>query len=557
MELVVYWVVLAVYWAVVFCPGVVLARRLFPDWSAATQLALGPIFALPFVTILWRVLSPLGDGFWTGLVLLVALVAPWAAFRKKEFRQGLSGIIAVTTVAHMVLAAMFLVFWTAPSYGGGDSFFHSFMIPYSFTGGADVADTRPTLLSFNCLALLRGLGGELSQQWMMQLGFLTFSSLAVGPVVLIARKLGGARAVAGAVILCVINPFFIQQTMHAWPKLATTACVLATVYLVFFRTDVRSALAAGFIAAASICCHPSGGILLLGLGAVWVLSRNVPNRWKRLAALTATGAAGLGAFLAWASTFGFEADQSKHLMGLFAIGDWQETWAMSNEDLMANFHDATIWDYLNHRLGNWLSTFSTFRMREAFVEYDTVPGAVGMAVCAASLFAAATLWTSKTIVRGRSVIIMMVLWSFMVAFWAGFCNSGLAGWGLWAFVLLMLALAGVFTATRTDRRPWFAVFVLEAAYLGGWWVHRAEYVRESSRRLVDPMVDDFLERDLWNIAEYTPQDIIYAYRFVHDDLQAAAVIGSLVMLGVGTWFLWTRIRRYEAENSAEATALAE
>jgi len=180
-----------------------------------------------------------------------------------------------------------------------------------------------------------------------------------------------------------------------------------------------------------------------------------------------------------------------------------------------------------------------------------------MAVCAASLFAAATLWTSKTIVRGRSVIIMMVLWSFMVAFWAGFCNSGLAGWGLWAFVLLMLALAGVFTATRTDRRPWFAVFVLEAAYLGGWWVHRAEYVRESSRRLVDPMVDDFLERDLWNIAEYTPQDIIYAYRFVHDDLQAAAVIGSLVMLGVGTWFLWTRIRRYEAENSAEATALAE
>ncbi len=133
------------------------------------------------------------------------------------------------------------------------------------------------------------------------------ASLAFLPAALFARRWGGSRAIAIAVVVAMLNPLFLQNATFAWTKLP--AAFFALCGLHFFLRALRAAtpsadamLSATFLAAGLLAHYSVGPYVVLLTGGWLVQSwrrRADPLWWRATLAAGLVGAAVLATWFAW------------------------------------------------------------------------------------------------------------------------------------------------------------------------------------------------------------------------------------------------------------------
>jgi hypothetical protein len=133
------------------------------------------------------------------------------------------------------------------------------------------------------------------------------SSLAFLPAALLARRWGGARAVAVLAVLFMVSPSFVENATFAWTKLPAALFVLAALYFFLRAHEAEpprdAAPLFGALLAAGLLAHYSAGPYAVMLAAAW-LALGWPRR-RDAAWWRATGAAALAGALVLALWFGW------------------------------------------------------------------------------------------------------------------------------------------------------------------------------------------------------------------------------------------------------------
>ena len=176
-------------------------------------------------------------------------------------------------------------------------------LDYRFLGSYALP-ARPPLANVLTAALLASTRVDFATY---QLISTALASLAFFPAALLARRLGGARAVAVFAALLVVNPLFVQNATFAWTKLPAAAGVLAALYFFLRAHDADAPRAAPALFAASLAAalltHYSAGPAAVVLALSWLVlgwSRRRDVHWWRSTVVAATvGGAILATWFAW------------------------------------------------------------------------------------------------------------------------------------------------------------------------------------------------------------------------------------------------------------------
>ncbi|MFT4706131.1 MAG: hypothetical protein ACI81R_003850 [Bradymonadia bacterium] len=537
-----YFLFLLLFMGAVYAPGVLLASKLFPRWTAAEQAALGPMLSLPMLLIAWRLLwnvdqllaSPAMPSpfVWSAALVIGTLASGYYVFRDPRYRSGLPLLIMCGYAAHIAVTAAAQSFWQAPSFHGGDFFNHAFRIPYRFLMHGTLAGDRPVLVAMVTTAFTTGVRQTIQNQWVFQLGAVVCNGLIVCPAILLASRLTDHKATWVAAAFLVFNPFMVQQTMYVWPKLAAAASILAVLYLLFFKEDRASAAAAGAFAAIAYCCHQQAAILILPMGALWFLLPSTKDRWARALAILAIGAMGFLLYMGWSRSFGYSPGQSRQLYCPVMNYGWWEMWPPEHEAVMARLREYSAWDIIRFRMANVGATFFPMErpMRESeYFVYDNATAAAFVSVTLASLAALLT-GVGQVSARARSAVGgSMLLWLLAMAGFAGCVLHGLAGWGLGAMVALMLVLGAITLTRLAERGPaWkygiLALVAVETVYWTFRWFTDIAVLVAGHKEGLNPELDDFLERQLANYAPIVAEHLV----FVDDVLAGQRVLVCLV-----------------------------
>ena len=135
----------------------------------------------------------------------------------------------------------------------------------------------------------------------------TLASFAFFPAALLARRLGGARAIAVFAALLVVNPLFVQNATFAWTKLPAAAGVLAALYFLLRAHDSDAPRAAPALFAASLAAalltHYSAGPAAVVLALAWLVlgwpQRRNFQWWRTTVVTAAVGGAILATWFTW------------------------------------------------------------------------------------------------------------------------------------------------------------------------------------------------------------------------------------------------------------------
>jgi hypothetical protein len=134
------------------------------------------------------------------------------------------------------------------------------------------------------------------------------SSLAFLPAALLARRFGGARAIALLVVLFMLNPLFLQNATYPWTKLPTAFFVLTALYFFLRAHDASAPGAAGVLFSASLAggllTHYSTGPYAVFLALAWLglgwPRRNEAAWWRTTAFAALAGGLLLATWFGWA-----------------------------------------------------------------------------------------------------------------------------------------------------------------------------------------------------------------------------------------------------------------
>lgn len=539
---IVYWIVLALFFSITFFPGALILRAVWRDSSRAEQFAFGPFLSLPLILVLWRVTGQFGAEIWQSVFFLLALLTPalFAARWQKSAladtdatEPALTRIVLTGVAAHLVLTAAAQLFWDAPSWHGGDHLFHTYKLPVRFFIEHTLAADKPALIAMCASALTGAVGGDISTQWLYQLAVVAFNSAIIAPVILLANKLGGIRAAKWAALLVAVNPYFVQQTMYAWPKLAAAGGTLSAAYLLFFRRDVASALVAGICAAIAQACHQQAALLIVPMGAVWIFDRTQENRRARAVSVLLTGAAAYASFVAWAASHGYVSADSRQMMCPFINEWWYHQWGKPPEQIFARLAEFRAWDIFSHRAMNWLATFFPVRFLERpyYFVFDKLPAALGLLLTFAGLRAFIGAFRNRQQPNFlRTAAWLVVVWSLAMAAFAGCVVQGLAGWGLAAMLGLWMSVAAAQISQERRANIWLIAVLVEFVAWAGVWLASIQYLVKGHKELADPLHDDFMERMMRTADFLRPGDLIFA-----DDLLAgldrwlAVALGAMIL----------------------------
>ena len=425
MSALIYWFCALIVLAAVVFPGYLVSRLLFRKLDDGEHLCVGPFLSIPIVVVLWLLIRPLGDVVWTTVFLVGVLICSAAALRRGQLRRGLPLLILATLAGHLVVCGVVQLFWDSP-HAGGDFFLHIFRVPYAFLNNDSLAGDRTALFSLFSMAFSGSFGGDLRDQWLYQLSFVVGNSLILAPMVLFAHRFGGPLAGRIALVVGIVNPYFIFNAVFTWPKLISSAAVMVSVYLLFYHRSKLTSAAAAFVAAIGVFCHPSAGILLLPAGLVWLFRRGFKSRLGELLVAIMTVAITFLVFFFWTTSKGYAPGASVLLKCPILVEGWQTGYGVPWPEAWQRFCDATIGEILDRRVTTFLASFTPSTGNPTPYYHESVPGALGVFVLVGSMIGSVSLWRRAKPQRPvRALLVLMLLWPLVAIVFSGCEYTGL------------------------------------------------------------------------------------------------------------------------------------
>lgn len=261
-------------------------------WPVAARLTLDPVEKL-CATVLLSLLALYLFAFLvfvTGLPPTVHHALPFGAlagllYRRAELTATLRDPDARSLLTGQALVAAWCLGWLTfvTSYSGGSwagdwlehwqrtRFFLEHLPLETKFIGVHALPARPPLANLVTGAFLSATSVDFPHY---QLFTTLLNSLAFLPAALLARRFGGAAAMAILTVLVMVSPFFAQNATFAWTKLIAAAWVLSGLYFFLRARDSdapRSAAALCATAlAASLLTHYSAGPYGLLLVIAWL-----------------------------------------------------------------------------------------------------------------------------------------------------------------------------------------------------------------------------------------------------------------------------------------------
>jgi hypothetical protein len=305
-------------------------------WPLAARLALAPAERIAASVVLsltgafvlaWVVFVCAWPAAWLRVIPALAVAGLWLG--RKELAATWQDADARALVLAQGLVAAWCVGWlaTIASYSGGGwagdwlehweraRFFVErwprdarFIEAYTLPARPPLANvvTGACLQSANAIANFAA----------YQLVTTLWSSLAFLPGALLARRLGGARAIAVLAALLLVSPMFVQNATFPWTKLPTAGFVLTTLYFLLRAAEPApphsAAPLAGLALGMALLTHYSAAVYAVVFGAGWLVAGRVrwsEPAWRRRTAPLLLVPALLGAvWLGWAAAvYGWQA----------------------------------------------------------------------------------------------------------------------------------------------------------------------------------------------------------------------------------------------------------
>lgn len=252
------------------------------------------------------------------LAFTPALIFAGIFFARAPLRKALRDVEARHLLLSQVLISLWCVVWLSfiVSYSGGgwsgDWFEHWERTRFFLERGSLETrflgiyqlPARPPLANVITGALLTSTEVSFASY---QLCSTLLSSLAFFPAALLARRFGGARAMAVFCVLLAVNPLFVQNATFAWTKLPAAAGVLAALYFFLRCQDARAPQWGPGLFAASLAValltHYSAGPAAVVLAGAWCVRgwnhRCDPAWWRSTLGGVWVGALILSTWFLW------------------------------------------------------------------------------------------------------------------------------------------------------------------------------------------------------------------------------------------------------------------
>jgi hypothetical protein len=437
---------------------------------------------------------------------LIVMVGLWWQYwrRRRAMRPGFSGRWPRLNPDEAALCLLFgfnlmvvgatiaAIPYPYPSF---DWFDYSFARIWNLTHGIYAPPReRPPLFSLLILVIQSIYNSDMMAFWITQAISTILNSLLIFPAYLLVRQLFSRQIAFWGILLMIISPFHIYETVLTWPKNLAAFFILLMLYALFFRPVKTPFFAgiAGISAALAYLAHPYGLHYDLTAGLIMLaLALAGREKLRRIGIFVITFALVLLPYFLWVY-LAHNTLKTSTMVGLwpFCVHGYAMAYQQTPAEIMRAFaatpwFSFSNWQYsiIGIRLSNLLRTMTFYQPEFAQVHFhNRLPAALTSPVYWLAL--AGVIAYLRHCYRTRrfeigAILATLLVWPlFMMLVQFGWWNQGgMMGEGLHPLVPLLTTLAVwvVFRLSRAfagwwriwpERLALLVVFILVALVLG-------------------------------------------------------------------------------------------